>query len=142
MSFARLREQDGLIHNSIKIFVVVVVFFVVLLDSISLFAGQRTLRGNVYDAAVAASDTYGTSASPNEAQARATATAFLQSKGDQMLAGGFSVQPAGGQNLSFSVTGTRHVKTYVAHYLTSMPGIGDTMKRWLDPVETGTSVRQ
>ena len=142
MTVARLREQDGLIANSIKLLAFIVVFFIVILDIFSLFAAQRTVRGNAFDAASAAQDAYYTSTTQSEPLARSAATALLQEKGSVLVEGGFSVQRSSSQGATFSVTATRHAKTYVAHYLTGVPGIGPSIKRWLDPVATGTSVRE
>ena len=141
MRFARLREEDGLIRSSFKFIAIIVVVFVVALDAFSLFAAKQTLHGNVNDAALKAENEY-VASNQNKAQSEAAARAILTENGARMLKNGFSINGHVGEDLTFSVTGTRHADTYIAHYMTGFPLIGDSITKWLDPVATGDTVRR
>ena len=129
-----LREQDGLIRESIKIFAIIAIIAVALLDTFSVFGAHRTVMGDANNAASEALHTYVATQS-NLAEAQASAVSFLRAHDDTMTK--FWTQtPPTAQTLDFYVTAKRDVKTSVLKYGTHLPWIGKSVKSLL--VQTGT----
>lgn len=115
----RLRQQDGLIRESVKIFVVCMLIFVVLLDAHALFDNRRQAGDDAHEAALEAALAWGET--KNDSQAERAAQRVLDAKESRMVA--FKTEHLA-DNTYYTVTATREARTYLFRYLTGFPWIG------------------
>lgn len=135
----RLREQDGLIREAIKIFAVMAVIAVALLDTFSVFNAHRSATGDANNAAKEALNTW-VATQGNVESAKASADSFLRARDDWMVKF-WTVSPPTSQTPDFYVTARRDVSTYVLKYGTHLPWIGDNIKGLLVQTGTGTTAQ-
>ncbi len=124
----RLGEQDGFIRESVKVFVVVMIIFIVLLDAHAIFDNRRQTVDDAHTAAMAAALVY--SQSSSDALARAQAERVLSARDAQLV--GFSAQHLEG-NAYYTVTAVHPAKTYLFHYLGGVPGLGNWVEKLSQP---------
>jgi hypothetical protein len=130
----RLREQDGLIREAIKLFAVIAVIAVAMLDTFSVFNAHQAARGDANNAASEALTTW-VATQGNLVAAKSSADSFLRARDDWMV-NFWTVAPPTAQTPDFYVTARRDVSTYVLKYGTHLPWIGNSIKGLL--VQTGT----
>jgi uncharacterized membrane protein len=123
-----LGEQDGFIRESVKVFVVVMIIFVILLDGHALFDNRREAGDDAHVAAMAAALVYSTT--QNDALAKQQAERVLDERDAQLVA--FAGQHVEGDTY-YTVTATRAANTYLFHYLASVPGVGSWAEKLSHP---------
>jgi hypothetical protein len=131
----RLREQDGLIRESIKIFAIIAVIAFTLLDTFSVFNAHRAATGDANNAAQQALNTW-VATQGDVTAANASADSFLRAHDDWMVKSWTAPSPTSPQTPDFYVTARRDVSTYVLKYGVHLPWIGKSVEKLL--VETGT----
>ena len=135
----RLREQDGLIRESIKIFAIIAIIAVALLDTFSVFGAHRTVMGDANNAASEALHTY-VATQGNLAEAQASAVSFLRAHDDTMTKV-WTQTPPTAQTPDFYVAAKRDVNTYVLKYCTHLPWVGHSVANLLVQTGTGTTAQ-
>jgi hypothetical protein len=112
----------------VKVFVVVLIIFVVLLDAHALFDNRRQAGDDAHEAAMAAAVVY--SRTENDTQAEREAKRVLDDKDAQMVA--FKTEHLA-DNTYYTVTATREARTYLFHYLAGFPWVGAWAVRLAHP---------
>ena len=124
----RLSGQDGFIRESVKVFVIVMIIFVVLLDAHSVFDNRRQAADDAHEAALAAAVVYGETHS--DALAKQEAERALSASGSTFVA-------LKAEHLEdstyYTVTATREASTYLFHYVGGFPAVGTWAEKVLHP---------
>ena len=134
MRCARLREEDGLIRGALWLFLIVALVAIVLLDGISVFHANQSVRSDASVAADEARNAY--AQSPDYLAAKAAAQAYLARAGDTFVA--FSTSRDLGGDLVFTVTAKAHANTYAMQYLRYV-GLRKWVRKMTNPEATETS---
>ena len=124
----RLGGQDGFIRESVKVFVIVMIIFVVLLDAHSVFDNRRQAADDAHEAALAAAVVYGET--HNDALAKHEAERALAASGSTFVA--FKAEHLE-DSTYYTVTATRPAHTYLFHYVSSFPAVGTWAQKVLQP---------
>ena len=137
MQFNRFRRQDGMAREAIKYFAIVVIFMVMILDTVAVIQTQVAVRNTATDAAVQAKAAY--SEGQNVAQAKDVASAYVEAKGSRFISATVPAT-ANKDTVVVTVIAERDTHTYVYHYLTKLPwGLGERVDNLLSPTATRTS---
>jgi hypothetical protein len=124
----RLGGQDGFIRESVKVFVIVMIIFVVLLDAHAVFDNRRQAADDAHEAALAAAVVYGKT--HNDAAARHEAERAIAASGSTFVA--FEAEHLE-DSTYYTVTATRQANTYLFHYVGSFPAVGTWAEKVLHP---------
>jgi hypothetical protein len=135
----RLREQDGLIRESIKIFAIFAVIGIAMFDTFSVFNAHRAASGDANNAAAEALNTW-VATHGVAAAATAAADSLLRARKDWMVKF-WTAYPPTAQTPDFYVTARRDVSTFALRYGTHLPWIGDSIKGLLVQTGTGTTAQ-
>jgi uncharacterized membrane protein len=130
----RLREQDGFVRESMKVFVIVIIIFVVMLDANAIFGTRREAGDDAHQAALAAAAVYGET--HNDTQAKQEAERALDARGAQLV--DFKAEHLA-DNTYYTVTATRPATTYLFHYFTSFPLVGPWAEKLSHPDVTSNN---
>ncbi len=123
---ARLAQQDGFIRESVKVFVVVMIIFIVLLDGHALFDNRRQAANDAHEAALAAAAVY--SKTQSDALAEREAERALSASDSRLVA--FKIEHLE-DNTYYTVTANHAASTYLFHYLGDFPWLGP----WADKLQ-------
>lgn len=130
----RLGGQDGFIRESVKVFVVVMIIFIALLDAHAVFDNRRQAGDDAHEAALAAAAVY--AETHNDALAKQEAERALSASGSTFVA--FK-----GEHLEdstfYTVTASRPAHTYLFHYVASFPAVGTWAQKLLQPAVSSTN---
>jgi hypothetical protein len=124
----RLGGQDGFIRESVKVFVIVMIIFVVLLDAHAVFDNRRQTTDDAHEAALAAAAVYGET--HNDALAKQEAVRALAASGSTFVA--FKAEHLESDTY-YTVTATRPAHTYLFHYAGGFPAVGTWAQKLLQP---------
>jgi hypothetical protein len=124
----RLGGQDGFIRESVKVFVVVMIIFVVLLDAHAVFDNRRQAADDAHAAALAAAAVYAETRS--DALAKQEAERALDASSSTFVA--FKAEHLEDSTF-YTVTATREASTYLFHYVGSFPAVGTWAQKVLHP---------
>jgi hypothetical protein len=136
----RLREQDGLIREAIKIFAIMMVIGVAMFDTFAVFNAHRAVTGDANNAAAEALHTW-VATQGSLTVPESSADSFLRARDDWMVKFWTAPSPTSPQTPDFYVTASRNVSTYALKYGTHLPWIGDSIKRLLVQTGTGSTVQ-
>ena len=137
MRLNRFRRQDGMVREAIKYLAIVVIFMVLVLDTIAVVQTQIVVRNTASDAAEQAKAAY--TEGQNAAQAKNVASTYVEAKGSRFISATLPVT-ANKADAVVTVVVERGTDTYAYHYLTKLPwGLGERVDDLLNPTATGTS---
>jgi hypothetical protein len=137
---SRWQRQDGLIRESLKFALVIVIVGVLVLDVVSVINASLGVRQNAADAADQALTTLIQTNNPT--MAMQSASTFLKLHGSFLVKAGSNVATSvqGPGHATVTITATRKPHTYVFHYFQSLPwGIGPWFHQILNPRSTQTN---
>jgi hypothetical protein len=126
--FRRLSSQDGFIRESVKVFVIVMIIFVALLDAHAVFDNRRQAGDDAHVAALAAAAVYGKTHS--DAMAEREAERALDASDSRLVA--FKAEHLE-DSTYYTVTATRQANTYLFHYVGDFPAVGPWADKLLHP---------
>lgn len=124
----RLGQQDGFIRESVKVFVIVMIVFVVMLDAHSLFDNRREAGNDAHEAALAAAAVY--SKTHNDALAKQEAQRALDANDSRLVA--FKVEHLDADTY-YTVIASHAATTYFFHYLGNFPWVGTWAEEFMHP---------
>jgi Flp pilus assembly protein TadG len=131
---ARLRRQDGLIREAIWLLLIIAIIAAVLLDGLSLFHANQSIRDAATAAADEARNAY--SQSPTIASAKLAAQNYLAKNGDTFVK--MTTSQATDGTITFTVTAKTHADTYAFKYLRYV-GLKKWVQQTSNPIVTRSS---